>query len=437
MPTTPNSKRLLSLDAFRGITIAGMILVNNPGDWGSVYAPLLHAKWHGCTPTDLVFPFFLFIVGVAIPLALSKYQGQPQTALIRKTLLRAAILFGLGVFMAAFPKFGMAVETPISREGLHYILLSIFTISIFSRAVCLGQKPPQMLWAKRFLYLALAATLAMALSGWGLYDFSQLRIPGVLQRIAIVYAICALLFLRAGWRSQLYAGIGLLLLYWMLMALVPVPGGQPPNLEAETNLGAWLDRMILTPNHLWSQSKTWDPEGLLSTLPAIVTGIIGMLAGQWLRTQRGAYHKAAGMLASGALLAALGLAWGLAFPINKQIWTSSYVLYTGGLALLFLGVVYWLIDILDYQRWAKPFVIYGTNALFVFILSGFVAKLMYTIGWETIGGERQTVKGWVYDSVFTPLFSPMNASLAFAIANVLVFLALAWVLYRKRVFIKV
>jgi len=437
METTTSNKRLLSLDAFRGITIAGMILVNNPGDWGAVYPPLLHAKWHGCTPTDLVFPFFLFIVGVAIPLALSKYQGQPQAALIRKTLLRAAILFGLGVFMAAFPNFGMAEGMPIGRKVLHYSLLGIFTISIFSRAVCLGQKPPQLLWAKRFLYLALASALAMALSGWGLYDFSQLRIPGVLQRIAIVYAICALLFLRAGWRSQLYAGIGLLLLYWMLMALVPVPGGQPPNLEAETNLGAWLDRTILTPNHLWRQSGTWDPEGLLSTLPAIATGIIGMLAGQWLRTQRGAYHKAAGMLAPGALLAALGLAWGLAFPINKQIWTSSYVLYTGGLALLFLGVVYWLIDILDYQRWAKPFAVYGTNALFVFILSGFVAKLMYTIGWETADGGRQTVKGWVYDAVFTPFFSPMNASLAFAAANVLAFLALAWVLYSRRVFIKV
>lgn len=437
MASTAINKRLLSLDAFRGITIAGMILVNNPGSWSTVYPPLLHAKWHGCTPTDLIFPFFLFIVGVAIPLALSKYVGQPQSALIRKTLLRAAILFGLGVFMAAFPKFGMAEDAPLARKVLHYILLSIFTLSIFSRAVSLGQKPQQMLWARRFLYLALGSALAMALTGWGLYDFSHLRIPGVLQRIAIVYAICALLFLRAGWRTQLYIGIGLLLVYWVIMTLVPVPGGQPPNLEAETNLGAWFDRLLLTPNHLWSQSKTWDPEGLLSTLPAIVTGIAGMLTGQWLRTQRGPYHKATGLLAAGAILAALGLAWDLAFPINKQIWTSSYVAYTGGLALLFLGVVYWLIDILDHQRWARPFVVYGTNALFVFILSGFVGKLMYTIGWETADGERQTVKGWVYDTVFTPLLSPMNASLAFATANVLVFLALAWVLYRKRVFIKV
>ena len=435
--TNTTNKRLLSLDAFRGITIAGMILVNNPGSWGSVYPPLLHAKWHGCTSADLIFPFFLFIVGVAIPLALSKYMGQPQSALIRKTLLRAAILFGLGVFMAAFPKFGMAEDAPQGRKLLHYILLGIFTLSIFSRAVSLGQKPQQMLWARRFLYLALGSALAMALSGWGIYDFSHLRIPGVLQRIAIVYAICALLFLRTGWRSQLYIGIGLLLFYWMLMALVPVPGGLAPNLEAETNLGAWLDRLLLTSNHLWSQSKTWDPEGLLSTLPAIVTGISGMLAGQWLRTARSPYHKAAGLLAAGAILAALGLVWGLAFPINKQIWTSSYVAYTSGLALLFLGVVYWLIDILNYQRWAKPFVVYGTNALFVFILSGFVAKLMYTIGWTTAEGGRQTVKGWVYDTIFTPLFSPMNASLAFAITNVLVFLALAWVLYRRRVFIKV
>lgn len=437
MASATTNQRLLSLDAFRGITIAGMILVNNPGSWASAYPPLLHAKWHGCTPTDLVFPFFLFIVGAAIPLALSKYAGQPQSTLVRKTLLRAAILFALGVFMAAFPNFGMAEDVPAGRRALHYILLSIFTIAIFSRAVCLGQKPLRMLWARRFLYLALGSALAMALIGWGIYDFSRLRIPGVLQRIAIVYAICALLFLRANWRSQLYAGIGLLLLYWALMALAPVPGGHPPNLEAETNLGAWLDRLLLGSNHLWSQSKTWDPEGLLSTLPAIVTGIAGMLAGQWLRTQREPYHKTTGILATGAILAALGLVWNLAFPINKQIWTSSYVLYTGGLALLFLGVVYWLIDILGYRRWAQPFATYGANALFVFILSGFVAKLMNTIGWPTAGGERQTVKGWVYESFFTPFFSPINASLAFALANVLFFLALAWALYRKRVFIKV
>ena len=437
MPATTSSQRLLSLDAFRGITIAGMILVNNPGSWSTVYAPLLHAKWHGCTPTDLIFPFFLFIVGVAIPLALSKYAGQPQAALVRKTLLRAAILFGLGVFLAAFPTFGMAEDVPLGRKALHYVLLCVFTISIFSRAVCLGQKPPRKRWARRFLYLALGTALAMALAGWGIYDFSRLRIPGVLQRIAIVYAICALLFLRAGWRMQFYAGIGLLLAYWALMALVPVPGGYPPNLDPETNLGAWFDRLVFTSGHLWRQSETWDPEGLLSTLPAVATGISGMLAGEWLRTRRSPYHKATGMLAAGAILAALGLAWDLAFPINKQIWTSSYVCYTSGLALLFLGVAYWLIDILEYRRWARPFVVYGTNALFVFILSGFVAKLMYTIGWETAGGGRQTVKNWVFNTVFAPFFSPVNASLAFALANVLVFLGLAWVLYRGRVFIKV
>lgn len=437
MPATTSSQRLLSLDAFRGITIAGMILVNNPGSWSTVYPPLLHAKWHGCTPTDLIFPFFLFIVGVAIPLALSKYAGQPQAALVRKTLLRAAILFGLGIFLAAFPSFGMAEDVPLGRKWLHYILLGVFTLAVFSRAVCLGQKPQRMLWARRFLYLALGTALAMALAGWGIYDFSRLRIPGVLQRIAIVYAICALLFLRTGWRVQLYAGIGLLLLYWALMALVPVPGGYPPNLEPETNLGAWFDRLVFSSNHLWRQSETWDPEGLLSTLPAVATGISGMLAGEWLRTARGPYHKATGLLAAGALLAALGLVWDLAFPINKQIWTSSYVCYTSGLALLFLGVAYWLIDILECRRRAQPFVVYGTNALFVFILSGFVAKLMYTIGWQAAGGGRQTVKGWVYDTVFAPFFSPMNASLAFALANVLVFLGLAWVLYRGRVFIKV
>ncbi len=246
-----------------------------------------------------------------------------------------------------------------------------------------------------------------------------------------------MLFLYLNPRQLFWAGVGCLLGYWALMTLVPVPGVGAPNLEPSTNLGAWLDRTIMS-GHLWSQSKTWDPEGFLSTLPAIGTGISGVLAGLWLRKPGDSYQKAAGLLAIGVILLALACIWDLAFPINKKIWTSSYVLYTSGAALLFLGTVYWLVDIKGYKSWTKPFVVYGTNALFVFVMSGIVAKLLYTINWTTAAGEKITAKTWLWESVYEPAFASVKfASFAFAMTNVLFFLALSWVLYSKKIFIKV
>ncbi|MEM0992824.1 MAG: heparan-alpha-glucosaminide N-acetyltransferase domain-containing protein [Bacteroidota bacterium] len=368
------NKRLLSLDVFRGATIAAMILVNNPGDWGNVYAPLLHADWHGCTPTDLVFPFFLFIVGISIALALSKRKarGDHQGAIVKKILWRTLLIFAIGLFLNGFPYF----------------------------------------------------------------DFSTIRIPGVLQRIALVYGISALLFLKTDWKTLSIIGAGLLFLYWGLMTLVPTPDGYPPNLDPETNLGAWLDRTLLG-GHLWSQSKVWDPEGLLSTLPAITTSISGILTGLWIKSKTGDYQKLVGLFGFGVISIILALIWDLAFPINKKIWTSSYVLYTSGIALLGLGLIYWLVDVLKYQRWTKAFVVYGTNALFVYVLSGLIAKAMYYIKVNGVDGKIP-LKTWLYEGFFAPVFSnPMNASLAFALANVLLLLALAWILYRNRIFIKV
>lgn len=433
---TTTNQRLLSLDIFRGIAIAGMILVNNPGSWSTVYWPLLHAEWHGVTPTDWVFPFFLFAVGMAVPLALGKRRGQPQGAILGKIGLRSLIIFGLGLLLAAFPDFKMVDGAPEAVRYAHYGLLAIFVIALFFRAVALGQKPARTRAARLALYTVIAAAVAMALVAGPYYDWSQLRIPGVLQRIAIVYAVCALLFLNTSWRGQVYIAVGLLLGYWALMALLPVPDGNPPNLEPETNLGAWLDRALLGTNHLWSQSKTWDPEGLLSTLPAIATGISGMLATHWLRAAKSDHHRLWGLLGAGLALALLGSIWGLVFPLNKALWTSSYVLHSSGVALLFLGGIYWLSDMRGYQAWAKPFYVYGANALFVFVLSGFVAKLSYNIGWESAEGSRVTLKQWAYEG-FLAVFSPYNASLAFALANVLFFLVLAWWLYWRRIFIKV
>lgn len=372
-----SSKRLLSLDVFRGLTIAGMILVNTPGTWQYVYPPLQHAEWHGCTPTDWVFPFFLFIMGVAVPLALGKRiaRGDDRQQIMLKILRRTLLIFGIGLFLNAFPKF----------------------------------------------------------------DFATLRIPGVLQRIALVYFFCSLIFVYIkNWRAQVWLSVGLLFLYWFLMAVVPVPDGNPPNLHPETNLGAWLDRQILGTNHLWKQAVTWDPEGLLSTLPAIVTGMIGVFTGLWLKTERSDYHKLTGLFAIGTILVALGLIWDIYFPINKKIWTSSYVLYVGGVGLLGLALVYWLVDVLQYKRWIKPFVVYGTNALFAYVLSGFIVKLMMIPQWTLPEGGTRNLYGQIYYTVFEPLFSsPYNASLAFAITYVLFILGATWILYWRKIFIKV
>lgn len=431
-------QRLLSLDIFRGLTIAFMILVNNPGSWSTTYAPLLHAKWHGCTPTDWVFPFFLFIVGVAIPLSLGKRvdRGDAQGAILKKVGSRTLIIFGLGLFLAAYPRFGMAADAPLL--SLHYILLGIAMLAVFMREALNQKQYDKTRHARRRRWLgiaALLATAAMVIWGFFAYDLSSLRIPGVLQRIALVYGACAVLFLKLDWKGLAWATVGGLLLYWALMALVPVPGGYPPNLEPETNLGAWFDRTLLG-GHLWSQSKTWDPEGLLSTLPAIGTGLLGVLAGKWIKLQRDAYQMLTVLLAAGAILLAAGLIWDPLFPINKSLWTSSYVLYTGGIAMLLLGVIYWLVDVLGVQRWAKPLVVYGVNPLFAYVLSGLLAKTLMYIKWETPEGS-QNAWSWVYQNWFEPFFSPYNASLAFALANVLVCLAAVWALYRQRIYIKV
>jgi predicted acyltransferase len=264
-----------------------------------------------------------------------------------------------------------------------------------------------------------------------------LRIPGVLQRIALVYGVTAILYLWLDARQMFWLGVGCLLTYWGLLTLIPVPGGYPPNLEPGTNLGAWIDASLLG-GHLWAQSKIWDPEGLLSTLPAFATSISGILAGVWLRSTRDHFEKVAGLLVVGTVLLLGGLLWNLVFPINKQLWTSSYVLYTSGIALLVFGVLYWWIDIKG-RRWGtQPFVVYGTNALIVFTLSGLLGRTLNAIHTTDISGNSVSIKVWLWASVFEPAFaSPYNASLAHAIAYVLLLLGLAWLLYSRKIFIKV
>ena len=350
--------RLVSLDAFRGMTVALMILVNNPGDWSHVYWPLLHAPWHGWTPTDLVFPFFLFIVGVAIPFSRRGTAGQ--------AIRRAAVLFGFGLFMAAYPAF----------------------------------------------------------------DLATVRIPGVLQRIAVCY-LAAWLLHRMG-RAWLEAAVAALLLaaYAVLMTRVTVPGGIPPNLEPETNLGAWLDRALMD-GHLWRQSRTWDPEGILSTLPAIATTLLGVLAGRWVRREAPAAPvRAAVLMAAGLVATVAGLAWGRTFPINKNLWTPSYVALTAGLAAYFLGALFWIADVRGHRRWTRPFVIYGLNAILVFVAAGLLAKTLLRI--EVGSGLTATpLPLWLCTTVFGSWLPPHAASLAYAAANVAAWFAVLWWLDRR------
>lgn len=379
---TTQHTRLLSLDFFRGITVAAMILVNNPGDWGSIYAPLKHAPWHGCTPTDLIFPFFLFIVGVSVSYALGKKKKLQanHSQLIVIVLKRTIILFSLGLFLSLFPK--------------------VFTEPIES--------------------------------------FRTVRIPGVLQRIAIVFFVTAIIFIKTSSRTQHWIFISLLVGYWLMMSLIPVPGLGYANLEPETNLGAWLDRKILGEAHLWKSSRTWDPEGLLSTLPAIATAIFGVLVGTWLkREDRQDSEKVSWMFCVGILATILGLIWDLSFPINKSLWTSSFVLYTGGLATVGLALCYWLIDVQGYRKATKPFVVYGVNAITVFFLSGLIPRIMSMIRVKMPDGTEAGSNQWIYQTVFTPGFSPVNASLAWAVTFVSIWLLILWIMYRKNIIIKV
>jgi predicted acyltransferase len=376
--------RLISLDVFRGITIAGMVLVNNPGTWSAIYSPLKHADWHGWTPTDFVFPFFLFIVGVAITIALGKKveSGGVDRRIYLKILKRSLIIFALGLFLATFPFYN------------------------FSKGEWL--------------------------------DISTVRIMGVLQRIAVCYLITSLIFLHTNWKQQALIGSALLLLYWALMTLINVPGCEVTTFDDKAcNLAAYLDRSILGEGHIWRSAKVYDPEGLLSTIPAISTTIAGVLCGHWLKREKSDLEKVGGLFFFGIALTGLGWCWHLLFPINKPLWTSSYVVYMAGLALCFLAACYWLIDIKGYKKWAKPFVIFGVNALALYVGSGIMARILGLIKFAGPEGKDISMQQWIFNTFFLSWAEPINASLAYAISFILVWLFLMWLLYRKNIYIKV
>ena len=462
------SSRLVSLDVFRGLTIAGMVLVNNPGT-SPVYWPLDHAEWNGLTPTDWIFPFFLFIVGVAISISLGKYKGANSSGseatanrgVYTKIITRAVSIYLLGLSVSVLPFFQF--QSTDAPDPIKLIVWLIFAAALlflllrnFKVAAILGG-------------VALVGIVGMKLAGYNVvfYDFSMMRVMGVLQRIAICYLITSLIFLHTNWKQQVYISIALLLGYWLIMTTIPVPGcGVTSINDKACNLAAYVDRMIIGESHMWRVSKVYDPEGLLSTLGAIVTTLSGVLTGTWLKSEPPASaggqlvgvsengdeqvarnwpapnaagsDKVSGILFFGVILFAVAWIWNFFFPFNKSLWTSSYVLVTTGLALLVFGCCYWLIDIKGYSRWAKPFMIFGANALALFVFSGLFARMMsaFRVAY-TPEGKGISVQRWLIDNVYLAIFPPINASLAYAICFILFFLFLMWLLYRKGIYVKV
>jgi predicted acyltransferase len=357
------SKRLVSLDAFRGATIALMVLVNDPGDGRHSYSPLQHSQWNGWTITDVVFPSFLWIVGVAITLSLGGRlaAGVPRAKLLLQAARRAAIIYVLGLIVYAWPP-----------------------------------------------------------------DLSTQRLLGVLQRIAICYLIAAAIYLYCELRGQLLWLTGLLVVYWLLMTLVPVPGYGPGHLDVEGNLAHYVDRIVLGA-HNYHSTKTWDPEGIVSTLPAIATALFGVMAGRLIRAQRLLAERVVWMFVAGFALIALGMICDSWLPINKKLWTTSFSLFMAGLDFVLLAVFIWLVDHLGHQRYVRPLVIVGMNSIAVYMASELGDVLLGETGWHAA----------IYRTVFAPLASPANASLLYALTYVLLMYAIAYGMYRRKWFWRV
>ncbi|MDF1502997.1 DUF5009 domain-containing protein [Roseisolibacter sp. H3M3-2] len=399
-PPPRAKERLLSLDVFRGMTVAGMLLVNNPGSWAAIYPPLAHAEWHGWTPTDLIFPFFLFIVGITTELSLGarRAQGATTGTLVRQLVRRGALIFLFGLALSAFP--------------------------FFQWGEIRGLPDPS--------FLDRVA-----------YRFEHLRIMGVLQRIGLAYIVAGLLTLRTTVKQQVVVLAALLYGYWLAMTLLPVPGTDTIGLfllgEPGHTLDAWLDRTLLTPAHLWAGGGGLrDPEGLLSTLPAAGSVMLGTLAGRWIgRRDHGLPERLNGLFAAGALAMMFGLMWHWVFPINKSLWTSSYTLFTAGTAAVTLATVMWTVDVHRYAGWTRPFVWFGVNPMLAFIGSGIMARLIYSILKVDVGGRPVALQKAVHDALFASWLSPRNASLAFALSFVGFWGALLWVAWRRNVVFKV
>jgi predicted acyltransferase len=398
-PLAPKRERLLSLDVFRGMTVAGMLLVNNPGTWSAIFPPLEHAEWNGWTPTDLIFPFFLFIVGITTYLSLSarRARGDDDSAIVKQILRRGFIIYLLGFAMAMFPFYQWGSIDAMPNPGA---------------------------WDRI------------------LFRIEHVRILGVLPRIAIVYVCAALLTLKTTIKQQILIIAALLFGYWFAITLIPVPGenviGALLLHTKDRNLAAYLDRAILGTNHTWIGSVTYDPEGPFSTIPAIATAMLGVLAGRWIaQRDKQLLERITGLFALGSVGMVLGLMWNWSFPINKNLWTSSYVIFTAGMAAVALATVMWIVDYRSVKWWTKPFVVFGVNPIVAFVGSGVLARLIYTLWHVNYDGKSVAVQDAIYQSVFLPWLPPRVASLAFAISFVLLWYGILTVLYRRNIILKV
>jgi len=365
------TQRLIALDVMRGMTIALMIMVNTPGSWEYVYPPLLHSTWNGCTPTDLVFPFFLFIVGVSMWFSFKKFDQGITKKSLYKALKRSSILFLLGVFLNAFPYF----------------------------------------------------------------DFENLRIFGVLQRIAIAYLIGALLCMQFNYKQLAYIFLGILVGYWGLLFF----GASEGPFELTTNLVRKVDLLLLGEKHLYGGfGIAFDPEGLLSSIPSVATILIGYFSGRIIEFSGSTMDTIKKLLIFGAIATFTGWLWNFVFPINKALWTSTYVLYTGGLAMVFLAFLLWFIDVKGVKKWTKPFIHFGTNPLAIYVFSGlFVLVISYLIHINNAQGESVSVSNYLYSDICVPIAGKMNGSLLFAVMHIIFFWFVTYILYKKKIFIKI
>jgi len=367
-----SSNRLTSLDAFRGATIILMILVNNPGSWSFVLPPLRHAAWHGCTPTDLVFPFFLFIMGTAVAFSYGKrfQSDQSRLPVYWKMFRRSLILVALGWFLSLYPRF----------------------------------------------------------------DVSTMRIPGVLFRLGVCYFCASLIILHFKKKGIIAALLALLLGYWGLMTLIPFPGlGEDPWILGG-NFAQYFDNLLLK-GHMWK--KDYDPEGIVSTLPAIATVLFGYFAGEWLRSDRQSLEKTNGLFIAGTIAIIITLFWQEWMPLNKALWTSSYSVYTAGLASLCLAVSYWWLDIKGKEKGSKIFVVFGMNSIFAFVGSSFLAKNLYWWKFTLSDGSQVLLKGIFYNNLVTPIFGDWLGSLLYAILNIVLWWAILSWMYRRKIFFKI
>jgi predicted acyltransferase len=373
--TAHHKKRLASLDAFRGLTIALMIVVNCPGDVNAVFSFLGHSFWNGWSFADTVFPSFIFIVGVSLVFSFAKRES-PSTSdwsIEFRVLRRTVVLFALGLFLNIFPTF----------------------------------------------------------------ELSNIRIPGVLQRIAVCYFLTSLIVLKAGLRGRILWLIGTLASYWLLMRFFPVPGIGAGVLEPGENFASWIDSIFLK-GHMWSYyDNAWDPEGIVSTIPAISTTLFGVLTGQWLMSSASERKKVAGMVCAGLVLLAAGYILDSWMPINKSIWTSTFSIFMAGLALVFLAFFHWLIDVAGFSRWAKPFIILGLNPITIYVLSEAFDTTLRTMQIGLTRGKEISCQIYLFRSFCIPLADAKAASLLYALGILVCMLLVAWLMWRKRLFIKV